>query len=318
MRVDIKTPTSNNSYELDKFGKNEITFGKKAGANDIVINCDIVSRLHGAFIRRADGWYIQDRNSTNGILGSDGHRVVHEEKLRNGVQYGIRYDNTTVVMTFSGVSGIMPEQQGSSIKKVEVVNFPNPPRIDIPQPVAVSDLVEEPQAVIEMDRLHSFLSGYGICRTKATLTNKRVYVSRKNGLISRIDSTETIDNTDITGVKIVDFKPWFLIGLGVFLLLVGLIMVIASGGGTIGDAVQRYIAGSIAEAGIIVLIIAWFKFRKIVLIQYAGGSIGLRLKFVNYDQIVYFRDCLLCEKENCRRIYGNKKVTELDDVTYKY
>lgn len=45
--------------------KDGLTVGRKSG-NDIVLQDSIVSGSHCRIFRQADGWYIQDRGSTNG------------------------------------------------------------------------------------------------------------------------------------------------------------------------------------------------------------------------------------------------------------
>ena len=332
MRINIKTDKGTQGYELESFGKSEIRFGRKPG-NDIVIDSSIVSGNHGAFIKKADGWYIADLGSTNGLLSSDGKKIT-EKRLHSGSQYGVKNQNTMVVMTVVG-------EAVSEVKKVQVMNDVQKVKVMNPAqtPVPLSSMNEEVLATLYMDRLHSWLSGYGICEIKATLTNKRVYMRRRNGLISKIDSTETIDNADITGVKIVDYKPWMMVGFGALLLVLAFIFWIASvSASSAASAVSYSDFNSIFRSGaswaagmvysafasmsfigsIILLISAWFNFRKLIIIQYAGGFISVNLKFVNYNDIVYFRDCILVEKENCKRVYGNKKVNDLDDVTYKY
>ena len=52
--------------ELSSFGKEVVTFGRQPD-NDIVVNSQIVSRIHGCFYKENGITYIEDMNSTNGL-----------------------------------------------------------------------------------------------------------------------------------------------------------------------------------------------------------------------------------------------------------
>jgi diguanylate cyclase (GGDEF)-like protein len=57
--------------------------------NDIVLPSDCVSRRHARFDRRADGFYLVDMNSTNGIFVNDEPQRVTERRLRRGDQVSV-------------------------------------------------------------------------------------------------------------------------------------------------------------------------------------------------------------------------------------
>ena len=61
------------SYNLEQFQKEVVSFGRQPD-NDIVLDLEFVSRIHGVFYMEEGIWYVQDLNSTNGIL-VNGNRV---------------------------------------------------------------------------------------------------------------------------------------------------------------------------------------------------------------------------------------------------
>lgn len=61
------------SYNLEQFQKEVVSFGRQP-YNDIVLDLEFVSRIHGVFYMEEGIWYVQDLNSTNGIL-VNGNRV---------------------------------------------------------------------------------------------------------------------------------------------------------------------------------------------------------------------------------------------------
>ena len=61
------------SYNLEQFQKEVVSFGRQPD-NDIVLDLEFVSRIHGVFYMEEGIWYVQDLNSANGIL-VNGNRV---------------------------------------------------------------------------------------------------------------------------------------------------------------------------------------------------------------------------------------------------
>jgi diguanylate cyclase (GGDEF)-like protein len=62
-------------------GQPEITVGR-GGDNTIVLDMDNVSRTHARVLQKADGYFLEDLNSTNGTYVNDVE--VKYERLRNG------------------------------------------------------------------------------------------------------------------------------------------------------------------------------------------------------------------------------------------
>ena len=55
------------SYILEQFNKEVVSFGRQPD-NDIVLDWNFVSRIHGVFFMEDGTWYVQDLGSTNGLL----------------------------------------------------------------------------------------------------------------------------------------------------------------------------------------------------------------------------------------------------------
>ena len=64
-----------------RFSKAIITIGREEG-NDIVVSDLGASRQHARFVKREDGWYLEDLHSTNGTLVNK--RRITRAVLRNG------------------------------------------------------------------------------------------------------------------------------------------------------------------------------------------------------------------------------------------
>lgn len=61
------TDTFFKSFDLHKFNKPKVTFGRDS-TNDIVVHSPVVSSFHGYFLYYENKWFIKDNNSTNGLL----------------------------------------------------------------------------------------------------------------------------------------------------------------------------------------------------------------------------------------------------------
>ncbi len=69
------------TYNIEAFQKKIVSFGRQPD-NDIVLNYDFISRVHGVIYWEGNDFYIEDTDSTNGIY-VNGKRVK-KAKLQNG------------------------------------------------------------------------------------------------------------------------------------------------------------------------------------------------------------------------------------------
>ncbi|MBR6185537.1 MAG: FHA domain-containing protein [Clostridia bacterium] len=96
---------------LGVYGRQEVYFGrgKETETPDIVLSSRLVSRVHGRFVFSGGQWYIEDLNSTNGILCNDAY--IQRRELVEGDIYRIdsrteeRQDGVMMI-----VSSALPEQ----------------------------------------------------------------------------------------------------------------------------------------------------------------------------------------------------------------
>ena len=102
------------TYSIE--GKSSVSIGRNADC-DICLPHIGVSRIHARIVREADGWYIIDNNSTNGI-GINGYRLNRRAKLReNDV---IIITNTKLVFGSGRISYLIPEN-GIGLDAVDIV-----------------------------------------------------------------------------------------------------------------------------------------------------------------------------------------------------
>lgn len=52
---------------MEQFNKEVVSFGRQPD-NDIILDLDFISRIHGVFFMEDGTWYVQDLDSTNGLL----------------------------------------------------------------------------------------------------------------------------------------------------------------------------------------------------------------------------------------------------------
>ncbi|MBR1506419.1 MAG: FHA domain-containing protein [Eubacterium sp.] len=304
----IESNGQRRKVNLDDIGKSRISFGRSHN-NDIVINSDIVSGQHGYISKSGGSWIISDSNSTNGTR-YNGNRIQSDKRINDGDEYEISYKGERVSLRFAidGAGGSGGSGGGG---------WPTPPsqpQVKFPFE-GMYKTGENELAILENDALLNFLSGEGIAKEKATLTNKRLYYHHSHGLISKRDVREHVDVKDITGTKIADNKPWFAVACGVILLIIGLILIISGGNNGGGDNWIEDIANSIVGyiyrslgidfvvASIIALIVTFFKFKKYLIIQYAGGQIKFTLRKVDFANVIAFQEAIDSAKENYTGVY---------------
>lgn len=80
--LDGKEPLK--QVNLLKFGRKEISFGRGSDSSvpDIILSSSIVSRLHGKFVYEHGQWFVEDLDSTNGILCNGS--FIHKRPLFDG------------------------------------------------------------------------------------------------------------------------------------------------------------------------------------------------------------------------------------------
>lgn len=136
------------------------------------------------------------------------------------------------------------------------------------------------------------LSGEGLKKEDAVITNKRIYYTARDGIITVTKKEEVVDLADVTGVKILDIKPYgFLIGAAIF-FLVSLIM--SAYVGAIGFI-------SFFITAVICVVLFFIAKKSILRIEYAGGNINFSVKKYGLDAVRNFQRKILEAKENLNK-----------------
>lgn len=136
--------------------------------------------------------------------------------------------------------------------------------------------------------VNHMITGRGTSSDDAVLTNKRLYYSFQSGIINKVNNEEIVDLRDITGTKIYNNNPAFLMFIGVLALIASFILI--SGGET--------------GIGLIVMGVALFnlffyfiKRDTILSIEYAGGFIDFSMKSYGLNNVRTFQRCIYAAKE---------------------
>ena len=103
-------------YDIDSFQKEVVSFGRQSD-NDIVLNFDFVSRLHGALYAENGLYYVEDLNSSNG-LWVNGCRVQRQQ-LKHGDIISISGNNNGQYLEIV-VYDIIKNETGYNGNDVEV------------------------------------------------------------------------------------------------------------------------------------------------------------------------------------------------------
>ena len=90
MRLIITEENESKEYQLDRFKKDTIGFGRQTDS-DIVLKSPYVSRLHGCLYKENGHWYIKDLESTYGIYCKD--KKISDLRLSGGEHIRIKSSN---------------------------------------------------------------------------------------------------------------------------------------------------------------------------------------------------------------------------------
>lgn len=136
------------------------------------------------------------------------------------------------------------------------------------------------------------VSGRGWVSDDAIVTSKRLYYSCNVGLFNRTKVEEIVNLEDITGTKIVNRSPIWLIILAGILLLAGIVMI------SINDRSFNFACLLIGVVATVFLIIMYLIKREAFLaLEYAGGLIDFKVKYYGMDKIRTFQRCIYAAKE---------------------
>ena len=147
---------------------------------------------------------------------------------------------------------------------------------------------EVPLYSLNNGTLAHLVSGRGWVSDDAIITNKRLYYSCNVGFFDRTKDEEIVNLEDITGTKIINRSPIWLIILAVICLIAGIVI------GASEEEAFIYIG---IAAAVVLSVIYFFRKDAILSLEYAGGFIDFRVKYYGMDKIRTFQRCIYAAKE---------------------
>lgn len=136
------------------------------------------------------------------------------------------------------------------------------------------------------------ISGEGLKKEQAVLSDKRLYYNHRKGIVDTTATRECVNVADITGTKITDNKQISLLIFAGLLFVIGLI-ISATSSGFGGGVWFGYLAG-IAIVLVIVFFVTWNKYLDI---EYPGGRIRLKVKKYGMKNIIAFQKSIYRVKD---------------------
>ena len=113
-------PIPGSSYFLEK---DEVLLGRDL-ANDIPVPDAEISRRHARFLRRADGYYIEDLGSTNGTV-LNGSRLTSPHLLRHGDLITLA-ENTVMSFEMPAAAARVAPQPSQTVYEPGLYQVPTP------------------------------------------------------------------------------------------------------------------------------------------------------------------------------------------------
>lgn len=155
------------------------------------------------------------------------------------------------------------------------------------------DQNEVPLFSLENGNLMNVVSGEGIKKETAIITDKRLYYTHKRGILNIVSEDEKIDPEDITGTKIIERNPTSLLIFAAIAFIV-CILVFASEEIAAGIGLGLVIA--------LALIISYFSLhKKYLYIEYAGGNIHFSLIGYKKENISNFQNTIYFAKDKLKQ-----------------
>lgn len=175
-----------------------------------------------------------------------------------------------------------PSQQQKAVKT-------NKTNIQLPRGNGLFvDASEVTVATLTNGMVLNFISGEGLRKEDAILTDKRMYYNHTDGLINLRTTEEKVNLRDITGTKIHDWNPRGILIIAALFILIGLYCVVEGmGGGFFFGLLMALVFG------VVYLILK----KKFLRIEYAGGHIDFSVKKYSMANIREFQRCIHAMKD---------------------
>lgn len=139
----------------------------------------------------------------------------------------------------------------------------------------------------------NIISGEGLVKENAYVTNKRVYYNARHGVLNVTDVKNVIDIPDITGTRIISMKHLGLLILGALLFVAGIIVGAASG--------ELAAALPMLSAALVLVLTFFITMKKHLFIDYAGGHISFSVRKYTLQNVVDFQKAIYIQKDFLKR-----------------
>ncbi|MBP5249292.1 MAG: zinc ribbon domain-containing protein [Lachnospiraceae bacterium] len=163
---------------------------------------------------------------------------------------------------------------------------------------------EQPVATLKNGWVANVISGEGIMKENAVLTNRRLYYNAKRGLLNIRKYNEKVNVEDITGTKIMGFNPIGVLVLSAIFFILGIVILVMEMIGQskvlrIDDIVIDMwgMAGIAVGIGLLFLILFFVARKKRLIIEYAGGSINFSVRRYKMKNVQEFQSAIHFTKD---------------------
>ena len=136
--------------------------------------------------------------------------------------------------------------------------------------------------------LNNVLSGEGILKENAVVTNKRLYYDNRRGLLWRVEERDRINIEDITAVKIAKATSLYFLAVGIAVALALFFL---------KEKYYQVLAPLAVILGVILDIILS---KNYLSIEYAGGHIRFSVKQYKMEHIVRFQEAIFRVKDHVK------------------
>lgn len=138
----------------------------------------------------------------------------------------------------------------------------------------------------------NLISGEGLLKEDAYVTNKRVYYNSTHGFLSKTNVRNVVDIPEVTGTKLVDIKYYGFIVLAAIFLITGIIL--------LSSIDIPEIGAPFMSASVVFLCLFFTTMKKHLRIEYAGGFIYFSVRKYTLERVHAFQKAIYQEKDKFR------------------
>jgi len=260
-----------------------VALGRNPEACQIVLKSDRISRIHCTIMFDAHkGKLMLTNHSEQGVTIDNVHKLSQGNTvyLDNGSTIRLGHSDIAIRYTYEETSG---EQASDGDANINASG-----NNDVFYEYFV-DSSEQLVMTLKNSMVLRFFTLEGLTKNQVVLTNKRLYYSYRNGLISDNSSRSNIDIEDITGTLIIRNNPLLLLVLAVIVLLYSIICACTMNMGII------FLYGFLTSVAVVV---SYIKAKgNYMAVLYAGGKIKLKVKTYSTKELLDFQKAIHALKD---------------------